>query len=131
MELCCKNFRKSLLTDFHSLSPAFPLLTAHLVMFLSKTMPSTWVPDPTLSICSRTSPKFSFLFYIIYFFFKSLLGHSHQHTHMPGLLSSWKRERKVGFTLPLNLHLIPLLSSVAKLLERVHLTLLSLIPLFF
>lgn len=44
------------------------LLMAHLVMFLSKTMSSTWVPDPMLSICSRTSPKFSFLFYIIYFF---------------------------------------------------------------
>ena len=57
------------------------------------------------------------------FFFKSLLGHSHQHTHTPGLLSSWKRKRKVDSTLPINLHLIPLLSSIAKLLERVSFTL--------
>lgn len=107
------------------------LLMAHLVMFLSKTMSSTWVPDPMLSICSRTSPKFSFLFYIIYFFFKSLLGHFHQHTHMPGLLSSWKKKRKVDSTLPINLYLIPLLSSIAKLLERVSFTLCFSLSLLF
>lgn len=37
------------------------------ILFQSKTMPSTWVPDPIPHLLPDFSPEFSFLFYVIHF----------------------------------------------------------------